>query len=656
MFKLYQYTTLIIIILSLVACGGSSHVKKEPSKKKAPVKTLSFDKSLFNTMTTEQKLNTSQQLLAKANNTSNPEKNSLLNHALLINTQILIDYHQANLLRDQSLANISTEHYEQALQLSDKIIVQVNTSSLSIEQKNNYQLMFAIMSLTNYQAEDTLIQLAPLNEHINSQSSATGSMFYQIHAMAEFQSGQSENAVKDLIIRHYYLLTPQDKQHNQQLIWHYLAGLSTNEKSITSNTNKVDHIYTGWLELAHIIRTGNDSQILQQNINIWIQNYPEHPADRTFIHQTLLARQASMLTIKQLAVLLPLQGKLAKPAKAILDGIMASHYQTPLSDHLELRFYDTNQNQSIDMIYQQATSEGADFIIGPLAKNKLEILAQANLLEFPTLALNSLENRQIQTPENLFQFGLSPEASARMVATKARQEGHYYAALITPKNKWGQRMKSAFELHWVKLGGIIAKSVTYQAENNDFSTVIKKMLNSNQSEARRKKVSHTIGRKVEFTPRIRHDIDMIFMAALPRQAKQIPLQIIYHHGDSIPIYSTPKIVANYHDSRHNLDMDGVQFFDMPFLLDQTIINLSQNNPYQNTLYQRLFAMGVDSYQLAPHILYLQKNPAESFSGDSGLININFSGHIIRNSPWATFEQGHIKLLSNETHPDNATLY
>ena len=124
--------------------------------------------------------------------------------------------------------------------------------------------------------DDTLIQLAPLNEHINSQSSATGSMFYQIHAMAEFQSGQSENAVKDLIIRHYYLLTPQDKQHNQQLIWHYLAGLSTNENSITSNTNKVDHIYTGWLELAHIIRTGNDSQILQQNINIWIQNYPEH--------------------------------------------------------------------------------------------------------------------------------------------------------------------------------------------------------------------------------------------------------------------------------------------------------------------------------------------------------------------------------------------
>ncbi len=653
MFKLYQYIVLIFMMTALVACTGVSSVKKESDKKKSPPKTLGFDRTRLNTMTTLQKLKTSQHLVNNAQHKSKPEKNTLLSHALFIITQILTDYHQANLLRDQGLANISTDQYEQALQLTDKIIAQIDAASLSIEQKNNYQLLFAVISLTNYQAEDTLIQL---NKKFNTHLSETWAIFYQIYAMAEFQVGKSEEAVKNLIARHHYLIKPQAKQHNQLLIWHYLAGLSDNSTNITADASNIDQIYAAWLALADIIRTEQDPQLLKQKIDRWLQYYPKHQADRAFIQKMIVARQASLLSIKQIAVLLPLQGKLTKPGKAILDGIMASHYHAPLSDHLELRFYDTNQAQTIEATYQQAVSEGADFIIGPLAKNKLKELAQAHYLERPILALNSLESRQNQTPENLFQFGLSPEASARMVAIKARQDGHYYAALMTPNNKWGKRMKSAFALQWIKLGGVIAENITYQSEKNDFSTIIKKMLKSDQSEARKKEVARTIGRNLKFIPRVRHDIDMIFMAALPRQAKQIPLQIIYHRGEAIPVYSTSKIVANYHDSRYNLDIDGVRFFDMPFLLDTHIDSVSQNNPYQNLLYQRLFAMGVDSYQLAPHVIYLQKHPSESLSADSGLISVDFSGHIIRHSPWATFEKGQVKLLSKEVNKDNATLY
>jgi len=53
---------------------------------------------------------------------------------------------------------------------------------------------------------------------------------------------------------------------------------------------------------------------------------------------------------------------------------------------------------------------------------------------------------------------------------------------------------------------------------------------------------------------------MLFMAAFPKQAKQIPLQIIYHHGETIPIYSTAQIIADYHNNRQNIDIDGVIFF------------------------------------------------------------------------------------------------
>lgn len=141
---------------------------------------------------------------------------------------------------------------------------------------------------------------------------------------------------------------------------------------------------------------------------------------------------------------------------------------------------------------------------------------------------------------------------------------------------------------------------------------------------------------------------MLFMAAFPRQAKQIPLQIIYHHGETIPVYSTAHIVSSYHSPKQNIDMDGVLFSDMPFLLGvkQDAVSLLSSN-YPNTLYKRLFAMGADSYQIAPMVKYLQTNPAESYPGDTGQMTIDNSGHIIRSMPWATFEQGNVMLLNAE---------
>jgi len=383
-------------------------------------------------------------------------------------------------------------------------------------------------------------------------------------------------------------------------------------------------------------------------VNFWLQTYPAHQADRAFINHIIQVRQTSMLNVRHIAVLLPQQGKLAKPAKAIRDGIMASHFQSSLTNNLQLHFYDTS-NDHIWLTYQQAIDDGADFIIGPLAKSNLEVLADSSELNIPTLALNSLEldsnpnQNNFVKPAHLFQFGLSPEASARMVAQKARQDGHFYATVMAPNNHWGQRMKKAFSAYWKQSGGIVVDSVDYDSAAHDFSDPIKSMLNITASESRKKEVSRTIGRKLEFTPRRRQDVDMLFMAAFPRQAKQIPLQIIYHHGETIPVYSTSHMVANYQNARANVDMDGVSFSDMPFLLGATQDSTSLQNTYQSTLYQRLFAMGVDSYQLAPYVEYLYKNPSESFSGDTGKITINNNGHVMRAQPWAVFEQGIIKL-------------
>jgi len=645
MFKIVSYTLITLIILFLTACGGSAPVRDIQQKDQSQARATTFDSTALSMMSSTQKINSAEQLLASAQGKSKQQKNTLLSNALLICTHIVSDYHQAGLVRNSGLTDISVEQYKHCLQLIETISPQLDMASLTFEQNNQYRLMSALLSLTNYQPEKTLIEL---NKDFNSGSPDLWALYYQLQAMTALQSGQREQAAKALINRHRYLITSQEKQHNQKLIWSALSGLNAETISNISSTDNNENIYIGWLELAHILRSSQDPQTQTHAVNFWLQSYPDHQADRQFIDYIIQTRQASLLNLKQVAILLPLEGKYSKPAKAILDGIMASHYKSPLSANIQLRIYNTSQGQSIDTSYQQAINDGADFIIGPLVKGKLEQLAQARQLALPTLALNSLEDAQQHTPDKLFQFGLSPEAAARMVAEKARQEGHYYAAVIAPESAWGKRMNTAFSKHWQLMGGVVSNSIVYQEELHDFSDVIKSMLNIDQSEVRKKEISRTIGRKVEFTPRRRQDIDMIFMAALPRQAKQIPLQITYHYGHDIPVYSTAHIVANYHNSRKNIDMDGVRFFDMPFLLGHTENTISQNSRYPNALYQRLFAMGVDSYQLAPYVNYLYQNPSESFAGDSGQITIDYNGHIIRHSPWATFDQGEIKLLDHES--------
>lgn len=644
MSKLYQLILLLIIILSFAGCGGSREIKDEPKQ----VETIKhIDSTTISAMTFEEQVQYAENLFKVALSRTEPEKNNLLSNALLICTQIMTS------------PESTTEQQDYSVQLANKIMAQMNIDNLNNEQKAQYDLTSAAIHLTNFQAEKTLNLL---NQSFTSSLTEQWSSYHKLRAMAKFQLGQKENAIKELIIRHGYLTLEPQILDNQNLTWKYLSTLNAYEivPQDVAQPTQGDRIYSGWLELTRIIRDSHDTQTLNHAINFWLQSYPGHPADRLFINRILQARQESILNIKHIAVLLPQKGKLSKPAQAIRDGILATHYHSPLSSTLELRFYDTSHDEHVWLTYQQAINNGAEFVIGPLAKSNVEVLQESTEVGVPTLALNSLEetlNAQVQEKTvNLFQFGFSPESEARIVAQKGRQDGHFYAAIMAPDNLWGKRMKTAFTDHWQSSGGIVVESVDYDSKAHDFSTSIKSMLNIDQSEARKRKVSQTIGKKLEFTPRRRQDIDMLFMAAFPRQAKQIPLQVIYHHGETIPIYSTSHIVSNYSDAKQNIDMDGVKFSDMPFLLGVTQDNASEQNTYQNTLYQRLFAMGVDSYQVAPFVNYLHNNTSESFSGDTGQLTINPAGHILRSLPWATFKQGNVKPQRSTLSQDNASLY
>ncbi|MCK4710444.1 MAG: penicillin-binding protein activator, partial [Gammaproteobacteria bacterium] len=98
----------------------------------------------------------------------------------------------------------------------------------------------------------------------------------------------------------------------------------------------------------------------------------------------------------------------------------------------------------------------------------------------PVLTLNYAE-QQTSITDNLFQFGLLPEDEATQIAELAIKQGKKHAAILVPATAWGQRLQSAFQQRFVKLGGDVRNIGTYQTKRNDFSNSITNLLNLSHS-------------------------------------------------------------------------------------------------------------------------------------------------------------------------------
>ena len=71
---------------------------------------------------------------------------------------------------------------------------------------------------------------------------------------------------------------------------------------------------------------------------------------------------------QNIALVLPLNGKLGAIGHAIRDGFIAAHYQlTPASS---LKIYDSTKGEIVDII-TRAVSDGAELVIGPLDREKV---------------------------------------------------------------------------------------------------------------------------------------------------------------------------------------------------------------------------------------------------------------------------------------------
>lgn len=547
-----------------------------------------------------------------------------------------------------------------------QLLQDIDRQKLSAEFEIRHSILSASIALARENPQATLDNLGPAIFFLAKAYPGQLAKIHRLRAIAFEQVGNLLEATHERVELGTLLSDPEAIEQNQQAILQTLKKLSP-EVLLTMRTSAVPDIFTGWLELAVISQGDKNIQQSSEQLIGWRQRYPQHPALDSILDSILATRPPAIPLPEQVALILPLKNRFAKAASAVRDGFLAAYYaqqQTagpqpiPGSYIPRIKIYDEGENPLlIDSVYTRAVNEGAQFVVGPLNKEAVNRLAQFQELPVPTLALNFSETPAeavapatgatlpAQTTNRLYQISLSPEHEARQLADRAWLDGHVRSAIITPDTSWGKRVTDAFRDRWLEFGGEIVEESTYDIKKSDYSLPIRQLLNVDESEQRKTALRRLLGKKLEFTPRRRQDIDFIFMAAPSRQARLIRPQLRFHHATKLPVYATSHSYSGSINAAMDRDMDGVLFADIPWTLGSKRSASALKHeiqkiwPAEEKFYSRLYALGVDAYNIIGKLEALGRSRTEYFAGETGNLYLDADNRLQRRLLWAKFKNG-----------------
>ncbi len=414
-----------------------------------------------------------------------------------------------------------------------------------------------------------------------------------------------------------------------------------------------DPIVRGWLELGAIATdTHGASLIGEAEAAGWRAKYPNHPALEV-LAQALPAPLVAARTGGRIALLLPLSGPAAGQAATVRDGFLSAYYQLPEATRPALDVDDTGAISAAAAI-AQAHAAGASFIVGPLTREDVAAVADLGTQSIPVLALNFLPAGRT-APAGLYQFALSPEEEAQLVARRILQDGHRRGVALVPRGDWGNRVIDAFTRELIAGGGSLITQAVYDPSEHDYGYELKGILQVEDSDARHAHLQNVLGTKLNFEPRHRADIEFVFIVpASATNARLIQPQLKFFYAGDIPSYSLS--TAYEPDSTDaNRDIDGLLYPDMPWMvsddpsLDAVRTSIEQAWGNGVAWRSRLFAFGYDACQLMLALSGGRQKLADvQIAGLSGQLHFDPSGRVQRDLIWVQTRDGEPRRVTVST--------
>ncbi|RYY74140.1 MAG: penicillin-binding protein activator [Gammaproteobacteria bacterium] len=600
-----------IILLALLLAGcDSSLVKPDPNEpaviRKAQPKTGATVKEQL----------APKDLVALAQQKKSPEREALLLQAAEIYVSQSKQSQARELIKDLNPAK-----------LTDQNFVKYSEVFASIELKDG-----------NLDAARRILTVTRLEQQLKGLEPSQEAILRELRAQMFERNGQLQESISERINATAVLTDSQAANANQEALWRTLMQLPLNDLQINARKGS-GGITQGWYSLAALSK--NNTQDINSQLAAltkWQSQWSSHPAASN-LPKDLRALQSSLKQQpKKVALILPLKGRLAEAGEAVSDGFFAAYYQSVNTSLPSVRKYDSSTG--VAAAYQQAVSDGAELIIGPLERDDVNIISRLPSLPTPLLSLNYPDQQPARPLSNFIQFGLAVEDEARQAARQGIKDGNTRAIIVSTAQDVSERSAQAFASEFQKLGGtLIGKSVFSSLDK--FSENFRHSMLLDESQARATLLQQQLGTKFEFTPRSRADVDMIFMAVTPAQGRQIKPILVFQYANNIPVYATSSIYSGDTDPANNEDLNGVLFNTLPWVFDNE--NPEKQAIAQNTksaaVYGRLHALGADAFHLYSRLPQLQRSPDMNIYGATGSLRLLPDGRIEREQMWARFNQG-----------------
>ena len=573
--------------------------------------------------------------------------------------------------------------------LAQQVLYEVKEDGISGVNQSYYSLLVtkAYAGMPDASAEELLAMLDGIT--------GTGETAFQ---KAELQTQLFTQQGNLAAAANSVLKTNLTDDEKVQQVWQWITSIPA---------SSLDSVGSAYPDLSPFItlrelteENASSPEKLAKSLQQFKQVYRGHVLENALPENVIEATQLTDAGANDIAVLLPLSGRLARTGQVVKNGIMAAYYtdvEKRQDEHLlpRLRFIDTNEVDTQHLISEIGDTK---FIIGPLLKDTVERLIPSLPLGVNVLALNrpdelpdnasakrlatgssnpaiaddalasgtglagddtQNELHSLGLPTSLNYYGLAPEDEAKQLAEFIFNKGYRAPIVIAAQSSLYQRMDDTFKKHWRILNNQENKqranitSVSFN-DSNSLREGITQALDVAQSNERINQIEYMTNDEVYNMPRSRRDIDAIVAFASPQDTELlnpiIEASLNPYDGKQVPVYATSRSMD--YDSGKNQwrDLQNVHFIDMPWLmpshswqpLQQEVEQAWQN---QNTMQKRLFAFGFDAYQLLPQLGMLNTLKYLSHEGLTGTLSLNQQGEVIRKQPQAIIRNEKVQMLS-----------
>ncbi|WP_240097470.1 penicillin-binding protein activator [Thermomonas flagellata] len=319
----------------------------------------------------------------------------------------------------------------------------------------------------------------------------------------------------------------------------------------------------------------------------------------------------------EVALLLPLSGPQAAVAAAVRDGYLAGYYDETRR-RPQLRFYDTAKAGGAGAALARAVADGADLVVGPLAREEVDAVFGGREPPLPVLALNRGEHLP---PAGDASFSLSPEDEGVAAAEFLLERGARRVLVVAGSEDVQQRAARALQERLQARGAQVLGPLAYRPG-------------------------------LALAPQTPAP-DAVFLALKAAQARELAPRLARAGLAGIPRVATSQVALGTGKPAEDAALDGLVFPTetwsvrrlpgRPTPEDAAARVASARGPAA-----RLFAFGYDAWLLTAYLEHLALDPNARVQGLTGRLGLDGFGYVVRQPSWSRFQGGRALPLDERT--------